>query len=227
MVVQKVQGRMVMLLSYWDGGWVQLDVSDPANPTLISESDFPNPDPLTGLTPTEGNAHQAEFSPNGKLIIGTSEDFSPYRLDPFLITTGPERREVRAGEFGFTVPLASEQYGGFLEGPTIYGGLGCPGDAEEIPPGVHAPGPGGPGEGRRAAARHLLLLREGGGGAGRRLRRGAGRQPPRRCGRWYSGGRSVLRQPGARVHPDDCCVLHRSPCVPPDVRPDAGLHRRS
>ena len=126
MTVQRVRGTMVMLLSYWDGGWVQLDVSDPANPTLLAESDFPNPDPLTGLTPTEGNAHQAEFSPNGKLILGTSEDFSPYRLDPFLITTGPNAGQFEAGEFGFTVPLASEQYGGFLEGPTIYGGLGCP-----------------------------------------------------------------------------------------------------
>jgi len=42
MVVQKVQGRMVMLLSYWDGGWVQLDVTDPANPTLISEKGRPS-----------------------------------------------------------------------------------------------------------------------------------------------------------------------------------------
>lgn len=34
MVVKKVGSDWVMLLSYWDGGYVQLNVNDPANPTL-------------------------------------------------------------------------------------------------------------------------------------------------------------------------------------------------
>jgi hypothetical protein len=227
MVVQKVQGRMVMLLSYWDGGWVQLDVSDPANPTLISESDFPNPDPLTGLTPTEGNAHQAEFSPNGKLIIGTSEDFSPYRLDPFLITTGPNAGKYEAGEFGFTVPLASAKYGGFLEGPTVFGGLGCPGDAEEVPPASQIQAPAGQEkvvvllrgtcffsekvEAAQVAGYDAVLVANHHAGAG------GGTQP-------RTPSSAAAR---ARVRAHDRRVLHRPPRVPPDVRPDARLHRRS
>jgi hypothetical protein len=123
MVVQKVQGRMVMLVSYWDGGWAQIDVSDPANPTLISHSDFPNPDPLTGITPTEGNAHQAEFSPNGELIIGTSEDFAPYRLVA-TITSGP----FSGTTFLAQPPVADipqVEPGSPLSGPVRYVGQAC------------------------------------------------------------------------------------------------------
>ena len=129
-------GRYEMLLSYWDGGWVRLDVDNPRNPKFIDDSDFPRRDPITGLVPSEGNAHQAEYSPGNRWIIGTSEDFSPYRLDPFSITTGPNAGDYPAGEFGFTVPIASEQYGGSFSGPTVYGGLGCPSNAEygEQPP---------------------------------------------------------------------------------------------
>jgi hypothetical protein len=151
MVVQKVQGRMVMLLSYWDGGWVQLDVSDPANPTLISRATSRTPDPLTGLTPTEGNAHQAEFSPNGKLIIGTSEDFSPYRLDPFLITTGPNA--------GSTRPVSSASPSRSRVSSTAASWRGRPSTAASAarrcrgdPAGVHPAGPEG-------QAKVVVLLR--------------------------------------------------------------------
>ena len=133
MVVKRIRGTWTMLLSYWDGGWVQLDVDNPAKPEFINDSDFKDPDALTGLSPGEGNAHQAEYSPNNQFIIGTSEDFSPYRLEPFLITGGPNAGRYEAGEFGFTVPISSARYGGEINGPTIYGGLGCPGGAA-LPP---------------------------------------------------------------------------------------------
>src|SRR5215207_8088028 len=45
MVVKQIDGRWVMLLSYWDGGWVLLDVDDPANPEFIADSDYPAVDP--------------------------------------------------------------------------------------------------------------------------------------------------------------------------------------
>ncbi len=35
----------------------------------------------------EGNAHQAEFTADSRFIIGTDEDFDPYRL---LLQTGDE-----------------------------------------------------------------------------------------------------------------------------------------
>ena len=136
MVVKEINGKWTMLLSYWDGGWVLLDVDDPANPVFIDDSEYPYPDSLIPEVPfPEGNAHQAEFSPNGKFIIGTDEDFSPYRLKAFNVTSGPNAGSFPGGEFGFTVPIATypdEE----INGPTIYGGRACPSNEDygEQPP---------------------------------------------------------------------------------------------
>jgi len=130
MVVKEIDGTWTMLLSYWDGGWVLLDVNDPANPVFINDSEYPYPDSLFPEVPfPEGNAHQAEFSTNDDFIIGTDEDFSPNRLDAFNITSGPNAGAFPGGEFGFTVPLATYP-DGEINGPTIYGGLACPSNEE-------------------------------------------------------------------------------------------------
>lgn len=84
LVVKQVAGRWTGLFSYWDGGWVLLDLDDPANPEFITDTDYPNLDPeMPTLTP-EGNAHQAEFTADNGFVIGTDEDFDPYR---FVIET--------------------------------------------------------------------------------------------------------------------------------------------
>ncbi|MGH2488570.1 MAG: LVIVD repeat-containing protein, partial [Candidatus Limnocylindria bacterium] len=54
MVVKKIGSDYVLLLSYWDSGFVMLNVSDPSNPTLIADTDYADPDPLSGELP-EGN----------------------------------------------------------------------------------------------------------------------------------------------------------------------------
>lgn len=125
MVVTRVRGTWTMLASYWDGGWALVDVDDPARPVFLADSDFPDPDPLTGLAKPEGNAHQAELSPGGRLILATDEDFSPYRAQ-VDITTGAGRGSFDAGEFSFAVPVRTYP-GGRVDGPTAYGGRGCPG----------------------------------------------------------------------------------------------------
>ncbi len=79
MVVKEIDGRFVMLASYWDGGYVQLDVTTPTAATIIDDSDFANPDPVSGKF-TEGNAHQAEYTLDNKFVIGADEDFAPYAL---------------------------------------------------------------------------------------------------------------------------------------------------
>ncbi len=129
MIVKKIGDRYVMLLSYWDGGYVLLDVTNPAAATIIGDTDFTNPDPQllesAGLVqPPEGNAHQAEFTADNRFFIGTDEDFSPYR-SVFTIDTGPHAGEYPAGEFGWTVPVVTlpDQK---LNGPVVYGGYGCP-----------------------------------------------------------------------------------------------------
>lgn len=139
MVVKRVGRNWLMLLSYWDAGWIVLNVNDPGNPVFVGDSDHPNPD-LLGFIP-EGNAHQAEWSHNNKYILGTDEDFSPSRIR-FQLTTGPNAGQYGAGEFGWTVPIATKYPGGVVQGPTVWGGSGCTEDTNgngvsdraEVPP---------------------------------------------------------------------------------------------
>ncbi len=125
-------GKCIMIASYWDGGYVLLDVTNPANPVFLGDTEFANIDPelfeQTGIALTpEGNAHQAEFTADNRFFIGTDEDFSPYRARVVTDDGGI----YDAGEFGWTVPIG-ELYG-TLNGPTVYGGYGCPADRDSIP----------------------------------------------------------------------------------------------
>ena len=44
--VAKVDGRWQAVLSYWDAGFVILDVDDPHNPFVLGDSTYPEPDPI-------------------------------------------------------------------------------------------------------------------------------------------------------------------------------------
>jgi PA domain/LVIVD repeat len=134
-------GRMTMLASYWDAGYVKFDVTNPARIRLMADTDFTDPDPefleqVGEEEAPEGNAHQAEFTPDGQFVIGTDEDFSPYRSGKFSITTGPN-----AGEYPSTAVggggTAAELPDKLINGPVVYGGYGCP-DSAAIPPAEEA-----------------------------------------------------------------------------------------
>lgn len=125
--VKKVAGTWTLLLSYWDGGWVLLDVNDPGRPRFLRDSDFPAQDPLTGRSPSEGNAHQAEFSPDNRFIVGTSEDFSPFRV---VVTNVDDDTRADAASGTDSVPLQEDNP---LVGRTVFVGRACPGDAA-VPP---------------------------------------------------------------------------------------------
>jgi hypothetical protein len=127
-VVREFSGRQIMLLSYWDGGYVLLDVTDPAHASYVADSDFTNPDPQvlesTGTsTPPEGNAHEAEFTRNGDFVVAADEDFGPYALrglntsdgTSFQSTSGSDTPQLTAGQT--------------LTGQTKFVGRACPGDA--------------------------------------------------------------------------------------------------
>jgi hypothetical protein len=122
-------GKWIMIASYWDGGYVLIDVSDPANPVVLGDTDFAAVDPELleqagiSLTP-EGNAHQAEFTADNRFFIGTDEDFSPYRAR--IVTD--DGGIYDAGEFGWTVPISTIEGG--VNGPTVFGGYGCPDDRD-------------------------------------------------------------------------------------------------
>lgn len=121
-VVRKHGNRHLMLLSFWDAGYVVLDVTDPAHPAYVADSDFTSPDPQllesTGVAlGPEGNGHYAEFVHNNQYIVTTDEDFGPTRVRVTTNDAG-EFRAVQAGS-------AQLPTNGTLSGTTIFVGLGC------------------------------------------------------------------------------------------------------
>jgi hypothetical protein len=94
MDVKRVGDRYVMTLNYWDGGYVLLDVTDPrvGEVTILAETDYAEVDEERAKrgesVPPEGNAHQSELSRDNDFLIGTDEDFDPYRTTA-TITSGP------------------------------------------------------------------------------------------------------------------------------------------
>lgn len=132
MWVKKIGGTWYAMVSYWDAGWVLLNLDDPANPQFVDDFDYAENDPeLPQFSPPEGNAHQGMWSADNKFFVATDEDFSPYRIDPFEITTGPNAGEYPAGEFGWTVPIALEYNDKQINGPTVYVGTACPAIADD------------------------------------------------------------------------------------------------
>lgn len=115
-----------MLLSYWDSGYVTLNVNDPANPVYIGDTDFTNPDPLLNERvnpdqnlPPEGNGHQAEFSKDSNFLVVADEDFGPFA--PFISISGGAAKPFNAG----TATGPSLGAGDTLAGPTRFVGQAC------------------------------------------------------------------------------------------------------
>ena len=137
MVVKKINNVPVMLASYWDVGYIKVNVADPANPVIIGDSSFGTEDPLAlipgtedGWAPPEGNGHQAEFSHDNQFVLAADEDFNQFRL------LG-EVDQGAAGVFQFFsagAPTVGPQITTTqsLTGDTRFVGLGCV--AADIPP---------------------------------------------------------------------------------------------
>jgi hypothetical protein len=131
--VRQFGSRTYMVASYWDTGYVVLDVTDPTRPTYLSDTDFEADDPeFPGVGRAEGNAHQGNWTKDGAYFVATDEDFSPYRTADFRIVGGPHAGEYPSQPIsgGGPVTLLPDKA---LNGPTVYGGYGCPGSAA-IPP---------------------------------------------------------------------------------------------
>jgi hypothetical protein len=125
---KRIDGIDTLGVSYWDAGWVFLNVNDPANPQFIYDTNYPSTD-LAGQSPPEGNAHQGEWNHNSRFWLGTDEDFSPFR-STFEIITGPNTGDFPGAEFGWTVPIVQNFDGDKAEGTTVWGGTGCPEDVD-------------------------------------------------------------------------------------------------
>jgi hypothetical protein len=115
-----IGGRPTLVVSYWDAGQIQLDVTDPYNPVFIGDSDYRRPDPLMpDFQIPEGNSHQSYWSSDSRWLISTDEDFSPFRTN-FELTTGPNAGAYGAGEFGWTPRIANRPDG--LRWPRLFRG---------------------------------------------------------------------------------------------------------
>jgi hypothetical protein len=126
MIVKEIDGRQVMLISYWDAGYVAIDVTDPLNPTYIGDSDFTNPDPEAAesgfVVPPEGNGHEAEFTLDNQYVIAADEDFNAYAL---LARNVDDGTDITASQGSDTTPLAAGQT---ITGQSKFVGRACLGD---------------------------------------------------------------------------------------------------
>ncbi len=142
MVVRRnSRGREIMLLSYWDAGYVKLDVTDPKRVRYVGDTDYRAVDPelrqQAGVREApEGNAHQAEFTRDATHIIGTDEDFSPFGLRG----STDDGTAIEANSGSDTPQL---QGGQSISGTAVYVGRACTetGEDPDVPP---APPEGGP-----------------------------------------------------------------------------------
>lgn len=75
--VENINGRDMAVVSYWDLGFVTLDVTTPRNPVFVADSTYPEETPID--SPYEGNAHAAVFGSGGDtdIIVAGDEDFDP------------------------------------------------------------------------------------------------------------------------------------------------------
>jgi hypothetical protein len=137
MIVKEIDGRDVLLDSYWDAGYLLIDIENPAKPAYIGDNDFGLNDPLfPGISPPEGNAHQAEFSFDNRYFLAADEDFNPYRADKFFVNDQERPSEEVGG--GQSVASLPDQT---MSGTVVYGGYGCPADPTVLPKAADYPTP--------------------------------------------------------------------------------------
>ena len=126
-VVKNIGGRQIMKVDYWDAGYVQLDVTDPSNPTLKTDTMFSGEDPLfpgSGFPP-EGNAHQGEFSFDNQFLLTADEDFSPFRGLIRSTSGDTNGRTSSAVEGGDNPERIADLPDGSMNGPSRFVGDGC------------------------------------------------------------------------------------------------------
>ncbi|WP_129664607.1 LVIVD repeat-containing protein [Phytoactinopolyspora endophytica] len=142
-VLQFPDGTWHLMVSDWDAGWIDVDVTDPSNPVIVGDFDYAECDQvileeLGDCLQPEGNGHQGEWTSDGSVFVGTDEDFAPFRTSDLMITTGDHQGDYPAVSVGGAQsPASLEDLE--LDGPVVYGGYGCP-DSAPIPSPEDVPG---------------------------------------------------------------------------------------
>jgi hypothetical protein len=110
------QDGTLAYLSYWDAGFIILDISDPAAPAMLGRTPFSLAD--------EGNAHSVDEAREGSLLVAAEEDYIPYE---FNITSSAFSGTRIADEAAFT-PSIFDLPGREMAGEVVHVGRGCPAD---------------------------------------------------------------------------------------------------
>ena len=127
--VKIVDGKVKVITSNWDGGYVTYDLTDPQAPKYIGDSSFAGGDPLlTDLTSPEGNAHYAEFSHDDTFVLAADEDFTTHRAGSFDVEGTPFAAAGIGG--GAAAAILPDRV---MNGPTVYGGYAC-NASKPVPP---------------------------------------------------------------------------------------------
>lgn len=131
--VRLVGDRYVMNATYWDGGYVLLDVTEPTpgNVSLIAKTTYAEFDEERAkrgqqISP-EGNAEHSDLSPDAEYLVGADENCESYRLLG-TITSGPHAgTEYIAAWSPDTAPVNADTT---ISGTPTFVGSGCPGTVQ-------------------------------------------------------------------------------------------------
>ena len=120
MIVKQIDGRQIMSVSYWDAGYVQIDVTDPGDPKLVTQTTVGNDSFRPNLV-AEGNAHYSEFSADNQFLLGADEDFAPFRS---VLTggTGRSRSAIEGGDNPVRIANLPDRE---MDGPSTWVGNAC------------------------------------------------------------------------------------------------------
>jgi len=102
-------------LSYWDGGFITLDISDPAAPVFLGHTDYDSDE--------EGNAHSVDEARGGNLLVTADEDGAPFE---FVFTSNAFAGIRIAIEAAFTSERIVDLPGREMAGEVVHVGRGCP-----------------------------------------------------------------------------------------------------
>ena len=131
--VQRAGDRYVMNATYWDGGYVLLDVTDPTpgNVSLIAQSTYAELDEEAAKRgqqiPPVGNAEHSALSPDAEYLVGADENYEALRVIG-TIKSGPNAgTEFTAAWSLDSAPI--DDVSGISGTPTFIG-FGCPGTVQ-------------------------------------------------------------------------------------------------
>ena len=109
-------------LSYWDAGFITLDISNPSSPVFLGTAPTSAPGDSYAAG-QEGNAHSVDEARGGNILVAADEDFSPFA---FVITSSAFTGQRSAVEAAFTSTRIGTLPAGLLTGNVVHVGRGCP-----------------------------------------------------------------------------------------------------